>query len=111
MKCKYWTEEVEIVVSLIKELYKSELAGGMLHIIVDDGNVEDEHIKWCIDYCNQAENNERSDKALCLEIANKMLHLNYEQRILAYYMSHRFQCNGNCEQCVVHREIVGDYWW
>lgn len=111
MNCKYWSQGVEDAVMLIKELYKTEGAGGLLHIVVDDGNVEDDDIQFCIDYCNEKENKDNPKRELCLEIANKMLRLNYEQRILAYYMSHRFQCNGNCEQCVVHREIIGDYWW
>jgi hypothetical protein len=111
MKCKYWSQDVEDVVELIKELYKIEGAGGMLHIVVDDGNLEADHIQWCIDYCNQEENANRQDKELCLKIAHKMLQMSYEKRVLAYYMPHRFQCNGNCEQCAVHREIVGNYWW
>ena len=41
MNCKYWTQEVGEIVFLIKELYKKEPAGGMLHIVVDDGNLED----------------------------------------------------------------------
>ena len=111
MNCKYWSQDVDDVVELIKELYKIEGAGGMLHIVVDDGNLETDHIQWCIDYCNQEENADRRDKELCLKIAHKMLQMSYEKRVIAYYMSHRFQCNGNCEQCAVHREIIGDYWW
>ena len=108
MNCKYWTQEVEKVVSLIKELYKKEPAGGMLHIVVDDGNLEDEHIQWCIDYCNREENANRHDKLMCLDIANRMLELTYEQRVLVYYMEMSFECTGDCMKCAVERAIEDD---
>jgi hypothetical protein len=111
MKCKYWSEEVEEVITLINKLYKTESAGGMLHVVVDDGNLEDEHIEWCIDYCNLPENVDRLDKNLCLHIAYKMLELTYEQRVTAYYLPHRFECKGDCKECAIEREIIGDYWW
>ena len=31
---------------------KGGSAGGPLHIVLDDGNFEDQHINWCIDYIN-----------------------------------------------------------
>jgi len=37
------------VVGLIREIYKTYPSGGALHIVLDDGNTEDEHIQWCID--------------------------------------------------------------
>jgi hypothetical protein len=33
-------------------------AGGKLHIVLDDGNIKDEHIKWCIDYALRLGDNE-----------------------------------------------------
>ena len=108
MNCKYWTQEVGEIVSLIKELYKKEPAGGMLHIVVDDGNLEDEHLQWCIDYCNREENANRHDKLMCLDIANRMLELTYEQRVLVYYMEMSFECKGDCMKCAVERVIEDD---
>ena len=30
-------------------------AGGELHVVLDDGNVERSHIQWCLDNAQQAE--------------------------------------------------------
>ncbi len=34
---------------LIKEIYKIDEAGGALHIVLDDGNIENHHIRWCLE--------------------------------------------------------------
>jgi hypothetical protein len=31
----------------IREVYEESSMGGALHIVLDDGNVEDEHLAWC----------------------------------------------------------------
>lgn len=46
----------EICVELIRLLYKIEPAGGMLHIVLDDDNVADEYILFCVQRI-QAEQN------------------------------------------------------
>ena len=38
---------VETVV-LIKKIYAKYSTGGALHIVLDDGNTEDENILWCL---------------------------------------------------------------
>lgn len=42
---------VEEVRELIHALYELDgcSCGGPLHIVTDDGNIEDCHIRWCID--------------------------------------------------------------
>jgi hypothetical protein len=35
--------------SAIRLVYSYSGVGGGLHIVLDDGNVEDHHIKWCIE--------------------------------------------------------------
>lgn len=37
--------------------------GGNLHIVLEDGNVHDDHIKFCLDQCIQA--NDRDGVYLC----------------------------------------------
>jgi hypothetical protein len=32
--------------------------GGSLHIVLDDDNIEDSHIQWCIDYASSKGDNE-----------------------------------------------------
>lgn len=40
---------VQEAVELIGQLYETELAGGHLHIAVDDGNLEDGCLDWCVE--------------------------------------------------------------
>jgi hypothetical protein len=106
MECKYWTTEAKRVCVLVKVLYEElgERAGGLLHIVLDDGNLEDEHIQWCIEYCNREENANRIDKDICFEIAQRMLRLNYIERVLVYYQWDTKFCGGDCTKCVITRE-------
>ena len=52
------TPEVLAAVSLVKEIYAYNDEGANAHIVTDDGNVEDDHIQWCLD--NLAENHHKS---------------------------------------------------
>lgn len=106
MRCMYWTKEVGEVCKLVKTLYEDmgEGAGGMLHIVLDDCNIEDDDIQWCIEYCNREENADRHDKEICLEIAQRMLELNYIERMLVYYQWDIGFCGSDCTKCVITRE-------
>lgn len=106
MRCKYWTTEIEEICKLVKYLYDDlrEMCGGLLHIVLDDGNVEDGHIQWCIDYCNREENADRHDKDVCIEIAQRMLKLSYTERMLIYYQWDREFCDGDCDECAIMRD-------
>ena len=35
-------------IELIKMIYRHSMTAGCLHIILDDGNVEDEHLDFCM---------------------------------------------------------------
>jgi len=35
--------------NLIHEIYQFNAVGANCHIVLDDGNIEDEHIQWCLD--------------------------------------------------------------
>ena len=37
----------EEIISEIQEIYKTNPAGGALHIVLDDGNTESHFIQWC----------------------------------------------------------------
>ena len=106
MRCKYWTKEIEEVCKLVRTLYDDmgEGAGGLLHIALDDCNLDDDSIQWCIEYCNRDENTGKHDKKICLEIAQKMLSLNKEERMLVYYQWYREFCSGQCDDCVIEEE-------
>ena len=104
--CKHESIMTVYVSKLVELLYEDlkECCGGMLHIVLDDGNLDDDDIQWCIDYCNEPENKNRVDKYLCLEIAYKMLQMNEYQRRLIYYGSCQLNCDNNCNECVIERD-------
>lgn len=106
MKCRYWSEDVERVNLLVDILYNDlgEGSGGLLHIVLDDGNLEDHHILWCKEECNKRENWDRHDRLLCKRIANEMLGLTMKQRNLVYYNDMGFKCDRNCEECPIYQE-------
>lgn len=71
------------LILLIKKYYSREGngAGGNLHIILDDGNMEDDWINYCKQECIK-----KKDKDGVI-ICNKLLKLSYKekQEILIYY--------------------------
>ena len=38
----------EEIISEIQEIYKTNPAGGALHIVLDDGNTDSRSIRWCL---------------------------------------------------------------
>lgn len=36
------------VAGLIEELYVDEPAGSLLHVVLDDWNIDDSNVKWCM---------------------------------------------------------------
>lgn len=40
----------EETIQMIQKIYEIYPCGGALHIVLDDGNVEDRHIHWCMVY-------------------------------------------------------------
>lgn len=42
-------EQVLELYEVIAQIYAINGVGGALHIVLDDGNTEDHHIKWCIE--------------------------------------------------------------
>ena len=48
------------VLPLVLEYYQDNLAGGSLHIVLDDGNVDDEDVETCIKWARE-NNDERGE--------------------------------------------------
>jgi hypothetical protein len=44
---------IPYVAPFVCEYYKENGAGGSLHIVLDDGNVEDSSVQFCIDYAKK----------------------------------------------------------
>lgn len=80
-----WSPQIEIVKHLIEVLYSipSGCAGGCCHIVTDDDNIEDDDIKWVINYC-ETDGKNRPDAKLSKIICEYLLELNYEQRALMF---------------------------
>jgi hypothetical protein len=46
------TDDMRAVLPLIAAVYEESCVGGNLHIVVDDWNIEDHHVKWCAEIPN-----------------------------------------------------------
>ncbi len=64
------------VLPLVQALYASEhgACGGCLHIVLDDTNIEDHHVQYCVDYAR-----ERHCQG-CLALAETLLRMSQTQR-------------------------------
>lgn len=60
------------VFPLVKQLYDSDSAGCCLHIVLDDGNVEDHSVQCCID-------NAKHD--FCRDLAIILMKMSKTQRL------------------------------
>ena len=83
--------------------------GGLLHIVTDDGNLEDHHIKWCLDECDKFP--EREDSVIGKLICNELLKLPMEQRILVHEPRWVIEsyCPGqdHCDECPIINTYLG----
>ena len=70
-----WFDKFMVIVA---HYYKQEPTGGQLHIVLDDGNLEETHIAWCAGLAHGVQDHEAAD------IANLMRFMNMEQKELVY---------------------------
>lgn len=60
--------QIREAIPLIGDVYKYHLAGGALHIVLDDWNLDDNDIKHCRDYvADDTEPEQRDAELACLE--------------------------------------------
>ena len=69
---------------LKQEIYKFHGAGGGLHIVLDDGNMDDESINYCIGYIKECGNFTKEQKNMQIECAELLLKLGWSKRIKMY---------------------------
>lgn len=74
---------------LYRIVYNDNPAGGLLHIILDDGNTEDRHLDWNENYI-KTEESENSMAATCLSMIEILRPLTEQQRDNLIY---RAYCN------------------
>lgn len=78
---------MNITLACINHLYHYiSGAGGSCHVVTDDDNIEDDDLKWCIDYCDSEDAKESYDRHLCKFICEQLLRLKREYRIILLNM-------------------------
>lgn len=65
-------------IELCKHYYETECCGGNLHIVLDDGNLEDDNVSWCAGLAHGRQDHEASD------LANIMQMMTIKQRKRVY---------------------------
>lgn len=62
------------LITQCRQYYKKHPSGGSLHIALDDGNMETDHVQFCLDYAMK-----ERDRA-GVKLARTLLELSLEQR-------------------------------
>ena len=77
-------KDVNEILKLAKEYYSIEgnSIGGSLHIVLDDGNIEDDNIQFCINYAKE------NDDIKGVELAELIFQCSYTQRKKLYRKLH-----------------------
>lgn len=80
-----WSYQIEIIKHLVQVLYSipGGCVGGCCHIVTDDDNIEDDDLKWVINYC-ETDGKNKPDAKLSKIICEYLLELDYEQRVLLF---------------------------
>ncbi len=82
-----WRSDLKpTTLELIQRLYNAEdpctmgtgIVGGHLHIVLDDGNVEDHHVQWYLDLAKE------EGCHTCETLATRLLELSEEERQSLY---------------------------
>lgn len=77
----------------LKEIYSMSPVGGPLHIVVDDYNVEDEMIYWCI-YNSIKNEKDAHLQSLCCNLAMYLFKLTEDDR-LSFLDAYHSGCSEN----------------
>jgi len=70
----------EETLQLKHKIYEKYPVGGILHIVLDDGNLKNSNIEYCIGEIEKLE----EDKELFLKCANNLLKMTQTQRLKLY---------------------------
>lgn len=112
--CKHFNPRLNMIKELISCLYQIEgcCCGGLAHIVTDDNNYQDSHLKWVIQHAK--ENPNELESGLVILICEELLKLNIQQRALLFSSYYTYPpCNGNnafCDTCKISKgEMEDDY--
>lgn len=114
-KCKYYNKRIDTIKAYISCLYDLDdgncCTGGLLHIVTDDGNLEDHHITYCLNEC--INHPEREESGIGKLICEELLKLPMEQRKLVYTNDWTIDvfCRTDkcCDKCWICRDDLD--WW
>lgn len=100
--CKYYKPEMDALKVLCASFYNIPGcgAGGLLHNVLEDGNMEDENIKYCLVECT--ENIKQSEANVGILICYELLKMPMnERKVFDWYSNGSpLDCCGDCEKCV-----------
>lgn len=106
-KCKYYNEHMETVLEYISCLYnlKDCCSGGLFHIMLDDDNIDDDDIIYCLKEC--LKHPEKEESKIGILICEEYLKMDMHERRCINWVRwcNNFSCiknNKNCEQCEIH---------
>ena len=98
--CKYYNSDMKKLYWQCKALYKLKDCGcgGPLHILLDDGNYEDNHIQFCIEECKKHPN--ATIAALGTIICREYQKMSMKERAVfdLYLWNRDITCK--CDSCV-----------
>ena len=100
--CKYFKPRINTIRQLISCLYELDgcCCGGAGHVVIDDENFEDHHIKWCIEYC-ETEAKDEEEAGLVKLICEELLKLNMHERFLLFRSYDSLLCRKDCHCCSI----------
>lgn len=105
-KCKYYNPHLETIREYISCLYRLKEcgSGGLLHILLDDDNYDDDSIAFCWKECIQ--HPEREESKLGQLICEEYMKLSMpERRLLCSCGWYCLREECNCDECYIE---IGD---
>jgi hypothetical protein len=87
------TEEMRALARLIADFYEDYCTGGALHVVLDDWNLDDSCIKWCLSDDNSVE---RDDERI-FTIGERLLALSEEERYETLRIQRLFSQTGTMQ--------------
>ena len=112
MSCKYYNPHMDTILEYCKALYHLDDCGcgGNLHILLDDDNINDQCIVFCLKQCLR--NPESPESTLGVLICEEYLRLSIQERsvmdsLWCGYDVKNYICTGNCETCGLMSGLEG----
>lgn len=110
MKCKYYKSSMNRLYQYCKCLYnlKGCSSGGLLHILLDDDNYDDESILYCLKEC--LVHPEREESEIGVLICNEYLKMTMEERCVFdwLWIGNPLECesisDNRCKSCKLFGE-------